>query len=48
MSHWIIHSFILSKTTDYFGNKTSDCLYKWVIESFTQSICAKTIELFRN
>lgn len=31
------------KNTDSFWNKTSDCLYEWVTESFLQQNCSKPL-----
>ncbi len=38
MNHWIIHSNNSFKTADSFTNEASDCVFEWIIESFTQTI----------
>lgn len=40
-NHWIFHSAILFLNTDSLMNDTSNHIYEWAIESFTQPILSK-------
>ncbi len=43
MNHWIIDSNDSFKTTDSFTNEASDCVFEYIIESFTQTIPSKQL-----